>query len=81
MRRYFSDTELYEKTLNCYLDLISDTADFLLHLSLLADLSVQLLCQVAVVLGLVTEGSCRSQISITFNQIPPMSSCHQKAPK
>ena len=43
--------------MDCYLDLISGTADFLLHLSLLAKLSVQLLGQLSVVLGLVAVGS------------------------
>ena len=50
-----------------YLHLIQGTADFLpLPLRLvLADLSVQLVCQLRVVLGLVTVGSFRSELSIT----------------
>ena len=55
-----------EKTVDFYLDLISGTADFLLHLSLLADLSVQLVCQLSVVLRLITVGSCSSELSITL---------------
>ena len=44
---------------HCYLDLVSVTADLLLLLllRLLADLTVQLVGQLGVVLGLVTEGS------------------------
>ena len=77
MRKYFSD-----HCLQCYLDLVSVTADLLLLLllRLLADLTVQLVGQLSVVLGLVNEGIWRLQISITFNQSPHMSSYYQKAP-
>ena len=60
--------EQWKRVLRVYLDLISDTADFLLLLSLLilADLIVQLVGQLSVVLRLVTVGSCQSELSITF---------------
>ena len=53
---------------HCYLDLVSVTADLLLLLllRLLADLTVQLVGQLGVVLGLVAEGAWRSQVSITL---------------
>ena len=50
--RIFGDRETH-----FYLDLVSVTADFLLLLSLLADLINQLVGQLGVVLRLVTEGS------------------------
>ena len=43
-------------SIDFYLDLIQGTADFLLPLRLLADLSVQLVSQLCVVLGLVAVG-------------------------
>ena len=65
-----SDKEFYEKTVGYYLDLISSTADFLFLLSLLilADLSVQPVGQLRVVLRPVTVGSCRSELCITFRE-------------
>ena len=45
-----------DKTIDYHLDLIQSTADFLLPLRLLADLSVQLVSQLCVVLGLVAVG-------------------------
>ena len=53
--------------MDCYLDLIPGTADSLLHLPLLADLVVQLLCQLHIVLRLVTEGSWPSELVITVS--------------
>ena len=43
-------------SIDFYLDLIQGTADFLLLLRLLADLSVQLVSQLSVVLRLVAVG-------------------------
>ena len=65
-----SDKEFYEKTVGYYLDLISSTADFLFLLSLLilADLSVQPVGQLRVVLRPVTVGSWRSELRITFRE-------------
>ena len=57
MRKYLTEIELNVKLSDCYLDMIPGTADSLLHLRLLADLVVQLLCQLHIVLRLVTEGS------------------------
>ena len=54
--------------LECYLDLICGATDFFPLSPILADLSVQFVSQLSVVLGLVTVGSWSSELSITFSQ-------------